>query len=98
MAGQVQHLQAWAACPAVTVQVVPMATPRPVICPAFTLLGFPGDPDVACMTGPGGPVLIRDCSRAEAMSGTFAALARAAMPAGESARLIGGLCESTASA
>jgi transcriptional regulator with XRE-family HTH domain len=98
MAGQVRHLQDCAASPAVTVQVVPMTTPRPVICPAFTVLSFPGDPDVACTAGLSEQVTIRDSTRADAMSSTFAALTRAAMPPGESARLIGCLSESTACA
>jgi transcriptional regulator with XRE-family HTH domain len=95
MAGQVQHLQACAASPAVTVQVVPMTTPRPVISPAFTVLSFPGDPDVACTAGLSEQVTISDSTRAEARSGTFAALARAAITPGQSARLISRLSDST---
>jgi hypothetical protein len=70
MAGQVRHLAARAASPTVTVQVVPMTTPRPVICPAFTLLSFPGDPDVAWTAGR--LVTIRESTRAEGTSGAFA--------------------------
>jgi transcriptional regulator with XRE-family HTH domain len=98
MAGQVQHLQACAASPAVTVQVVPMTTPRPVIRPAFTVLSFAGDPDVACTAGLSEQVTICDSTRAEAISGIFGALASAALPPGDSARLIGGLSESAACA
>jgi transcriptional regulator with XRE-family HTH domain len=88
MAGQVRHLAACAASPAVTVQVIPMSTPRPVICPAFTLLSFPDDPDVACTAGPGGQFRIRESTGADGTSGAFAALARTAMSASDSARLI----------
>jgi transcriptional regulator with XRE-family HTH domain len=98
LAGQLRHLATCAASPAVTVQVVPMTAPRPVICPAFTLLSFPGDPDVAWTAAISGLVTIRASARAEAASGAFAALARAALPPGESARLISRLSGSTRNA
>jgi hypothetical protein len=67
-----------------------------VLCPAFSVLSFPADPDVAFTHGPDGSARIRDSIRTEATSGTFTTLARAALPPAETARLISHLSENTA--
>jgi transcriptional regulator with XRE-family HTH domain len=91
MAGQIRQLAALAAEPGVTIQVLVMATPRPVICPPLTVLSFPADPDVACTGNVYAlPVLCKQTGIAAARD-AFASLARAALPAGESARLIAAL-------
>jgi hypothetical protein len=88
MAGQIRHLAASAAEPGVTIQILAMATPRPVICPPLTVLSFPADPDVACTGNVYAlPVFCKKTGIAAARD-AFASLARAALPAGESARLI----------
>jgi transcriptional regulator with XRE-family HTH domain len=88
MAGQIRHLAEVAATPAVTVQVLPMATTKPVLCAPATLLGFPADPDIACTGGACGPIAFCDNASARTTKDAFARLANAALPADESARLI----------
>jgi hypothetical protein len=97
MAGQVRHVAAIAA-PAVTVQVLRMATTKPVLCPPFTLLSFPTDPEVACTGSAYEPIAFRDSINAELIKDAFVRLANAALLADESARLISTLAGSSESA
>jgi transcriptional regulator with XRE-family HTH domain len=98
MARQLRHLAACSGNPAITIQVTPMTTPRQVLCPAFSVLSFPADPQVAFTHGPGGPARMRNSSRAEPPSSTFTRLTRTALPAAESARMIRQLSASTENA
>jgi len=91
MAAQLDYLAAAATMPAVTVQVAVLARPWPVLAPSFALLRFadPASSDVACQPGPAGRVT--RTSREADLAGlhaTFDALARSALPPGESASLI----------
>jgi transcriptional regulator with XRE-family HTH domain len=91
MAGQIRHLAALAAVPGVTIQILAMATPRPVICPPLTVLSFPDDPDIACTGNVYAQPALCKKARIAAARDAFASLVRAALPAGESARLIASL-------
>jgi transcriptional regulator with XRE-family HTH domain len=75
----------------VTVRVAELASRKPVLCPSFAVLSFadPGDPDVACSSGPAGRVYLAK-SRAETsvLVAEFAVLERSAASAEESARLV----------
>jgi transcriptional regulator with XRE-family HTH domain len=91
MAAQLSHLRELAASPAVTLQILALSTPRPVLSAPFTLLGFrdPADPDLASRQGAGGQIVVtRSTATVDTLRGTFAALARAAISAGASAGLI----------
>lgn len=88
---QLAHLAGLAESPHVTVQVVSLATPWPVLSPPLTILSFdsPADPDATCTPTPAGHVTIttRDTDT-RAAAAAFTALARAALTPQASARLI----------
>jgi hypothetical protein len=88
MARQTRRIVEAVATSAVTVQVLPMATAKPVLCAPVTLLGFSADPDIACTGGACGPIAFCDNASARTTKDAFALLAHAALPAAESARLI----------
>ena len=90
MAAQLAHLARAAGDSSVTVQILPLAVPWPVLSPPFTLLTFgPADPDAACVPGPAGrPALITAVRAVGVRAAAFAALAAAALPPDESAALI----------
>jgi len=88
MAEQVRHLALSADQPGVTVQVLAMATPRPVICPPFTVLSFRADPDLAFTGIVGGQVTLSKPAGTAAACDAFARIAKAALSAAESARLL----------
>ena len=91
LAAQIDHL-GWAATAAnVTVQVIPLAAPWPVLVPPFSVLAFagPDDPDTACGTGIDGQGAVTSHPQTvRALSTAFTALARAALPPAQSAHLI----------
>lgn len=90
MAGQLEHLLA-AVGPSVTVQVIRLASARPVLSPAFTVLALPdpADTGIACCAGLGGRIITTTrTAEVRAMHDTFTALAQAAMTPANSARLI----------
>jgi hypothetical protein len=97
MAGQLDQILDLASRPAVTVQVMAMATPQAVLSPPFTVLGFPdpADGDVVCYGGEGGSVTVsRRAADARTALDAFSALARAALSPADSAGLIVGLSQS----
>jgi transcriptional regulator with XRE-family HTH domain len=97
MAGQLRHLAAVAADGSATVQIAPLSAPLPVLAGSFAVLGFPdgASPDVACAAGPAGkPVLLTREREVSALREAFGALARSAMAAGPSGRLIADLAAS----
>jgi transcriptional regulator with XRE-family HTH domain len=94
MAVQLRHLAAVIADNSATVQVAALSAPLPVLTGSFAVLGFPDgiSPDVACASGPGGkPVLVTREREVSALRDAFEALARSAMAAGPSGRLIAAL-------
>jgi transcriptional regulator with XRE-family HTH domain len=98
MAGQSQQVLDLAARPAVTVQVVAMATPQAVLSPPFRVLGFPdpADGDVVSFGGEGGPVTVsRRAADAREALDTFSVLARVALSPADSAALITSLIRPT---
>lgn len=98
MACQLHSLLASAAAPGVTIQVIPLAMPAPVLSPPFSVLTFsePGTPAVTCCHGPGGQILLsRRAADARAAVTTFSALTRTALPPGDSAELITELARRT---
>ena len=91
MAAQIDHLSWLAAATHLTIQVLPLTAPLPVLSPPFTLLAFddPADPGTACTPGPNGhPVLTSHRQTVRALRDAFDALARAALPPAQSAHLI----------
>jgi transcriptional regulator with XRE-family HTH domain len=91
MDGQLEHLLRMTDDPAVTVQVLALASARPALSSPFTVLSFPdpADPDVACYDGLGSQVVIIKCTGDVGdMNDTFNALAASAMPPASSADLI----------
>jgi transcriptional regulator with XRE-family HTH domain len=88
MTDQVRRLSLSAAEPDVTIQVLPTETPRPVICPAFTIMSFAADPDAAFTGMPYGPVTFSKTAETRAASEAFANLVKAALPARESVHLL----------
>jgi hypothetical protein len=67
-----------------------------VLSPPFSVLTFtdPGTPAVTCCHGPGGQIiLIRRADGTRAADATFSALARTALPPGDSADLITSLAK-----
>ena len=94
MADQLDHLAAAAGDASVTVQVLPLAVPWPVLSPPFTLLTFDTDPDAACAPDPAGrPALITAPRAVGARRAAFDALTAAALPPAQSAALISRLAE-----
>jgi transcriptional regulator with XRE-family HTH domain len=94
MASQLGHLADLAASPNITLQVLPLTTPWPVVSLPFTLLGFPGpaDQDTACSVSNGGQHhLTRDDKHVQALSSTFAKLSKAALPTDTTTCLISDL-------
>jgi transcriptional regulator with XRE-family HTH domain len=94
MAGQLSYLSGVISDGFATVQVAALSTPLPVLTGSLAMLSFPdgAGPDVACASGPGGkPVLITREREVSALGRAFWALARSAMPAGSSERLIAAL-------
>lgn len=91
MTGQLDHLLRMADVLAVTLQVLPLASTRPVLSPPFTVLSFPdpADPDIACRDGVGSQVVItKSTDDVDAMNDTFKALAASAMSPESSVGLI----------
>ena len=96
MTGQLQQVLDLAAQPAVTVQVLAMATPQAVLSPPFTVLGFPdpADGDVVCYGGEGGSVTVsRRAADARTALDAFSALARTALNPADSAALVARLSQ-----
>ena len=90
MAGQLAHLARATDGTGVTVQVLPLAVPWPVLSPPFALLAFgTADPETACAADPAGrPALITAARAVRARAAAFDTLAAAALPPGPSAALI----------
>ena len=91
MAGQLHHLHAITADPAITVQVAELARSRPVLTPPFALLTLPGqaDPYIACHSGIGGQIIMtRRPADLQATHRIFTALAGNAASPEDSAILI----------
>jgi len=91
MAAQTDHLSALATTTRLTIQVLPLTTPWPILSPPFTLLDFdgPADPPAACTAGADGrPALTTHPQTVRALRDAFDALARAALPPAQSAHLI----------
>jgi transcriptional regulator with XRE-family HTH domain len=91
MAEQIRQLAVSATQPGVIVQVLAMATPRPVICPPVTVLTFPADPDIACTGILYGQAVLSKNTATKTACDAFARLSKAALPAEDSARLIASL-------
>jgi hypothetical protein len=94
MTAQLEHLAALAGNSLVTLQVIPLAATLPVLRPSFTVLSFPHDeePDVACYaTAAGHLITSKHENQASTLRRDFSALARAAIPPADSARLINDL-------
>jgi transcriptional regulator with XRE-family HTH domain len=86
LAGQLDHLAALAASPAVTIGVARLSTAQAVLSPALALLTFPdpADRDLACTIGTDGQIIAASRDRhAGAMVRAFTALARSAVPAAD---------------
>jgi transcriptional regulator with XRE-family HTH domain len=82
MTDQMQHLATATADPSVTVKVVALTAPRPILSPSFALLNFSDldDPGVACCEGVGGQLLLtQHAEQVSSLHSTFAALSRAAL-------------------
>jgi hypothetical protein len=82
MAAQVRRILDQAACPAVTIQVMAMATRQPVLSEPFTLLSFSGlvDDDLTFYgTESGKTATSRLAGASRAAADTFSTLTRAAM-------------------
>jgi hypothetical protein len=80
----------------VTVQILSLTTPWPIVSPPFTLLAFPDsdDPGTACTIDHGGQYqLTRNQKHLRGLSRTFTTLSRAALPADISRRLISDLAQ-----
>jgi transcriptional regulator with XRE-family HTH domain len=91
LASQLSHLTTLLASPNITLQVLRLTTPWPVVSSPFTLLTFPesGDPEIACTVSHGGQYhLTRHDNHIQALSDTFAKLSRVALRADASTRLI----------
>ena len=91
MAAQIDHLSWLATATHLTIQVLPLTVPWPVLSPPFTLLAFaaPADPVTACTSSADGhPVLTTHRQTVRALRNAFDALARAALPPAQSAHLI----------
>jgi transcriptional regulator with XRE-family HTH domain len=91
MADQMRHLATVAADPLVTVRVVALTTPHPVLSPPFALLRFddPDDLGVACCAGIGGQLLVtQHAGRVSTLHATFGALSRATLSPADSTDLI----------
>lgn len=91
MAGQLSHLLALAADPAVTVQVAALARPLPALTVPFTILSFSGPrrAGVACHPGVDSQITIaRRRDELRALHRAFTALARTAMSPADTASLI----------
>ena len=98
MAGQLDQILDLASRPAVTVQVMAMATPQAVLSPPFRVLGFPdpADGDLVSYGGEGGPVTVsRRAADARTALDAFSALARAALNPADSADFVAGLIRAT---
>jgi transcriptional regulator with XRE-family HTH domain len=91
MADQMRQLAAATADPSVTVRVVALTTPHPVLSPPFALLSFsdPDDPGLACCAGLGNqPFITQHAEQVSTLHATFAALSRAALSPTDSTDLI----------
>jgi transcriptional regulator with XRE-family HTH domain len=100
MAAQLTHLTSLTASTTVTIQVLPLTTPWPVISPPFTLLAFPDpdDPETAStLSHSGQHQLTTSRNHVGALTATFTKLSRAALPAHTSADLIADLAHHSAS-
>lgn len=94
MPDQLAHLTSLAARTNITIQVLPLATPWPVTSSPFTLLTFPdpADPETACTLSPSGDhQLTTSPGHVRALTGTFTAISRAALPPEASSLLIADL-------
>jgi len=90
MARQLGRLAVITADPSMTMQVVPLRRPRPVLASSFTVLSFtgPGVPGVASRgDGYSAIAFIKRGSEVAALTSAFAMLARAALPPAESGGL-----------
>lgn len=90
MVGQLDRLAAMTDDPAVTIQVMPLRQARPVLTSSFTVLTFtePGIPGVASRGDIHSSLDHRRDTDAAALGAAHAALAQAALPPAESARVI----------
>lgn len=92
MADQLAHLLTLSGEPSVTVRVIQLATPQPVISPSFTLLSLPGTADfaIACLESIGGQVdLSRRAADVDVLQRAFAGLATSVLSPANSVELIG---------
>lgn len=93
MAAQLDHLRALAVDPSLTLRISALNRHLPVLSPPFAVLSYadPADAGVAASCGPGGRVIISTDDRdVRAAQATFTTLADAALPPGDSVRIIGG--------
>lgn len=91
MAKQLEHVLAVSASPHVTIQVVPLSHPWPVLAPPFTVLSFsePDSPDVLAYSGILGQVILtRRGAEVRAMQAAFTALTAGALSAAQSTDLM----------
>jgi transcriptional regulator with XRE-family HTH domain len=94
MAGQLSQLTSLASSANMTIQVLALTTPWPVVSSPFALLAFPhpDDPETACTLSYGGQhQLTTNCKHVRPLAGAFTKLSRAALPADASADLIADL-------
>ena len=90
-AAQIDHLAWHATAPRLTIQILPISTPWPVLSPPFAILTFTGtdDADTACTTGTGGQAAVTSHPPAvRGLRAAFTALAGAALPPAQSAHLL----------
>lgn len=91
MADQLARLLTFTNESLVTLRVIRLATAQPVLSPSFTLLDLPGPTDsaIACLESIGGPVDVsRRATDVKGKEGIFETLARSALTAARSAKLI----------
>lgn len=96
LAEQLDHLLAVMASGHVTLYVIALATPWPVLSASFTMLSFqdPADPDLACWPVTGGKMAVTSSDlTVNDMRATFSALMDSAMPASASVHTIKALAE-----
>jgi transcriptional regulator with XRE-family HTH domain len=94
MTAQLRHLLTTEA-EMITVQVLPLAVPWPVIAPAFTLLQYNDSADraIAALPGSRDTALTSQNMHLRNLDSSFTTLARTALPQVESARLIQALAD-----